>query len=292
MFEGFETRRVRTDGAEISARTGGKGEPVLLLHGFPQTHVVWHRVAPALAERFFVVVPDLRGYGESRGPGADAGHVNHSKRAMAADMVALMTSLGHERFMVAGHDRGGRVGYRMALDSPAQVARFAAVDIIPTLDQWEHMDWRGALGSYHWAFLAQPAPMPERLIGGDPEFYLQHLLARWAGDREALDAAAVAEYARHFRKAEVIEACCEDYRAGAGVDVEHDRADREAGRRIGCPLLVLWGRRYLSAKVDSPAEVWRRWADDVREVALDCGHFLAEEQPQATAAALGEFFAA
>lgn len=290
MFEGFDTRRVATEGAEIFARTAGDGEPVLLLHGFPQTHVMWHRVAPVLAERLFVVAPDLRGYGDSRGPAPDAAHQNYSKRAMAADMVALMASLGHERFMLAGHDRGGRVGYRMALDAPERVSRFAAVDIIPTLDAWQRMNWQGALGTYHWSFLAQPAPMPEHLIGGDPEFYLQHLLARWAGDREALDAAAVAEYARHYRRPEVIQATCEDYRAGATVDIEHDRADRDAGRRLACPVLVLWGRRYLSAKAASPADVWRGWADDVREVALDCGHFLAEEQPEATAAALGEFF--
>lgn len=290
MFEGFDTRRVATEGAEIFARTAGAGEPVLLLHGFPQTHVAWHRVAPALAERFFVVVPDLRGYGESRGPGPDSGHLNYAKRTMAADMVSLMASLGHDRFMVAGHDRGGRVGYRLALDSPERVSRFAAVDIIPTLDAWERMSWEGALGTYHWTFLAQPAPMPEHLIGGDPGFYLEHLLARWAGDRDALDARAVAEYARYFRTPEMIEACCEDYRAGAGIDVDLDRADRAADRRMACPVLVLWGRRYLAAKVDSPAQIWRRWADDVREVALDCGHFLAEERPDATVAALAEFF--
>lgn len=290
MFEGFEQHRVSTDQAQIHARTGGQGPPVLLLHGYPQTHAVWHAVAPRLREHFSLVIPDLRGYGDSKGPPPDPQHINYSKRAMAQDMVELMSTLGHERFMLAGHDRGARVGYRLALDHPECVSHFAAIDIIPTLAAAERMNKDTAMSTYHWLFLAQPAPMPERLIGHDPEFYLLHLLDRWAGKREALSPEAVAEYIHHFRKPSVIEATCEDYRAGMSVDLEHDRADRDAGHKIRCPTLILWGRRYLSAKAQSPLEVWRNWATDVFEIALDCGHFVMEEQPEACADALYEFF--
>jgi haloacetate dehalogenase len=290
MFTGFEQHRVSTRQAQIHVLTGGQGPPVLLLHGYPQTHVVWHAVAPRLREHFSLVIPDLRGYGDSKGPPPDPQHMNYSKRAMAQDMVELMSALGHERFMLAGHDRGGRVGYRLALDHPERLSHFAAIDIIPTLAAAERMNKDTAMSTYHWLFLAQPAPMPERLIGHDPEFYLRHLLDRWAGNREALDANAVAEYIRHFQKPSVIEATCEDYRAGMSVDLEHDRADRDAGRKIHCPTLILWGRRYLAAKAQSPLEVWRNWAADVFEIALDCGHFVMEEQPKACADALYEFF--
>lgn len=290
MFAGLSERRIPTAGAEIYLRTGGEGPPLLLLHGYPQTHAVWHAVAPTLAQRFTLVIPDLRGYGESKGPAPDAMHFNYSKRTMAQDMVEVMTALGHERFLLAGHDRGARVAYRLALDHPQRVERLAVIDIIPTLAAAERMNKDTAMSTYHWLFLAQPAPMPERLIGADPEFYLRHLLERWAGRLDALDPAAVAEYIRHFRHPSMIEATCEDYRAGMSIDLDHDRADRDAGRRIDCPTLVLWGRRYLAAKARSPLEVWRDWATDVREAALDCGHFLMEEQPEACAAALLDFF--
>lgn len=290
LFEHFDTRRVAAGDADIFLRSGGGGPPLLLLHGFPQTHHAWHAVAARLAGRFSLVIPDLRGYGESRGPAADSDHLNYSKRAMGEDLLAVMSSLGHERFMLAGHDRGGRVGYRLALDHPQRVARFAAVDIVPTLEVWDAISRSTALGSYHWSFLAQPAPVPERLIGNDPDYYVRHLLERWAGRPGALDPRAVSEYLAAFARPSVISAACEDYRAGAGIDVDHDRADREAARRIRCPTLLLWGKRYLSAKTREPLEIWRSWADDVREVALDCGHFVAEEEPHQCAAALEEFF--
>jgi haloacetate dehalogenase len=209
---------------------------------------------------------------------------------MAEDAVDLMAALGHDRFLVAGHDRGGRVAYRLALDRPEQVVKLAVLDILPTFEMWERMDDRAALRSYHWLFLAQPAPLPERLIGASPEYFLHHLLDRWAGRRGVLDQAAVAEYARHFRKPSVIEATCEDYRAGASIDLEQDRADRHAGRRVGCPMMLLWGRNYLTTKSASPLDIWRPWADDIRDTSLNCGHFLAEEQPQECAAALAGFF--
>jgi len=292
MFEGCTERRVDVGQAEIYLRLGGEGPPLLLLHGYPQTHMVWHRVAPLLMKLFTLVMPDLRGYGRSRGPTPDPEHRNYSKRAMAEDMVRLMERLGHSTFFLAGHDRGGRVGYRLCLDHPDRVQRFAALDIVTTLDAWEEMDAAAAIATYHWPFLAVPAPAPERLIGNDPEFFIKHLLARWAGRADALDPEAVRDYVGQFRDSKVIAATCEDYRAGASVDWADDLADRENGRKIRCPVLVLWGRHYLSDKTASPMAAWRHWAEDVREVALACGHFIAEEEPEACAAALIDFFAA
>ena len=290
MLDGFAEQRVPVGEAELYLRTGGKGPPLLLLHGYPQTHEAWHRVAPRLARAFTLVMPDLRGYGRSTGPAPDGEHVGYSKRAMAGDMAALMAALGYERFLLAGHDRGGRVGYRLCLDHPERVARFAALDIIPTLDMWEEMDADKALGTYHWTFLAAPAPVPERLIGADPDFYIRHLLQRWAGAPEGLDPRAADAYVAQFQDPAVVAATCEDYRAGATVDRRDDLDDRQAGRRIGCPVLVIWGRGYAASKAASPLGAWHRWADDVRELALDCGHFVAEEQPEAVAEALDAFF--
>ena len=270
-------------------RIGGGGPPLLMLHGYPQTHAAWHRVAPLLARHFTLILPDLRGYGQSRGPAPDDAH-RYSKRAMAEDMVRLMTALGHDRFLLAGHDRGARVGYRLCLDHPARVLRFAALDIIPTLDTWERMDADRALGSYHWMFLAVPAPVPERLIGADPDFYIRHLLMRWAGPSAMLDPRAIAAYVEQFRDPAVVAATCADYRAGASTDRADDAADRRDGRKIGCPVLIVWGRGYLGNRTSSPIAVWRRWADEVRDVALDCGHFVAEEKPEECAEALARFF--
>jgi len=290
MFDGFDEGRLALEHSEVYYRKGGSGPPVLLLHGFPQTHAAWHRVAPLLASRYTVIVPDLRGYGRSTGPAPDSAHEHYAKRAMAQDVLALMRSLGFPRFFLAGHDRGARVGYRLALDVPESVAALAPIDIVPTIEMWDRMGMAGALRSYHWAFLAQPAPMPETLIGADPRFYLHHLLRRWAGDFGAIEGPALADYERSFAQPATVVACCEDYRAGATVDVAHDRADRDAGRKLTCPVLAMWAIRYLSSQ--SPLATWQRWADDVREVALDCGHFVAEEQPQACAQALAEFFGA
>lgn len=289
MLEGFQFQCIATEGARINVATGGRGPAVLLLHGFPQTHVAWHAIAARLTDRFALVLADLRGYGDSHGPVPDRDHHTYCKRVMAGDMVEVMGALGHDRFFLAGHDRGGRVAHRLALDYPDRVVRLALVDILPTLEVWQRMNMAGALATYHWLFLAQPAPLPERLIRHDPEFYLHHLLDRWAGNKALLEAAAVAEYERCFRKPTVIEAACEDYRAGAGIDLDHDRADREAGRRIGCPALLLWGKRYFTDA--EPLAIWRDYADDIREVPLECGHFVAEEEPDKCAAALAAFFA-
>jgi len=289
IFDGFRTVRVDTAPCTtIDACIGGDGPPVLLLHGYPQTRAAWHLVAPRLARRFTVVVPDLRGIGRSRGPAPQP--EAYTKRAMAADVLALMHALGFERFDVAGHDRGARVAYRLALDAPQAVRRLAPIDIVPTLDMWEKMSAAGALRAYHWAFLAQPAPIPETMIGRDPLFWLHHLLDRWKGRDAVLDAAAVADYEASFARPEVVAATCADYRAGATLDVEHDRADRAAGRRIAAPVQVIWAKQYLASV--SPLQTWKAWSDDPREVALDCGHFVAEEQPHACAAALEAFFGA
>ncbi len=290
MFEGFAEKTVPVADAQLFCLVGGSGPPLLLLHGYPQTHVIWHRVAPRLMRRFSLVMPDLRGYGASRGPRPDPEHRNYSKRAMAKDMAELMTALGHERFLLAGHDRGGRVGFRLALDHPARVLRFAAIDIIPTFEVWAQMDADKALASYHWSFLAVPAPLPETLISADPDFYIRHLLDRWVGRPDALHEQAVAAYLRQFHDPAVVAATCEDYRAGASIDRKDDGEDRRRGAKIACPVLVLWGARYLASKTASPLGAWRRWAEDVREVAVDCGHFIAEEAPEDCAAALAAFF--
>ncbi len=286
MFEGFDQHRIEVEGLGLSVRTAGSGPPLLLLHGFPETSAAWHLVAPTLTGDFTVVAPDLPGYGASDAPAPNDIDA-HSKRRMAGCMMALMQSLGHEDFFLAGHDRGGRVAYRLALDHPQRVRKLALLDVATTLDTWEGMDWEQALETYHWPLLAQPYPVPERLIGADPIFYLHHLLDRWAGSPDCLAAAAVADYETAFAKPSVLRAMCNDYRAGATIDRDHDAADRAAGRKIACPLLVLRGSRYIASPL---ADAWRLWAGEVREEAFDCGHFLAEENPDACSAALRRFF--
>ena len=284
MFEGFAQADIDTGEAVIRVRHGGSGPPLLLLHGYPQTHVMWHWVAPRLARDFTVVVPDLRGYGDSSKPPTTPDHAPYSKRAMARDQIAVMEQLGFERFAVAGHDRGGRVAYRLALDHPERVCKLAVLDIIPTGEAFRRADRAFGLGYWHWFFLAQPDDLPERLITADPDAYY----LRWFSDAFAPE--AVAEYRRCFRDPATTHTMCEDYRAGATIDFALDEADR-GRRRIACPVLVLWGRRgRLDAWYDVLA-VWRDWADDVRGRALDCGHFLPEEAPDETYAELHAFFA-
>jgi haloacetate dehalogenase len=293
MFEGFTERRVAANGTEIFLRSGGSGSPLLLLHGYPQTHAIWHRIAPALAERFTVVCADLRGYGDSAKPASDPAHAAYSKRAMAQDMVDVMTALGHERFAVAGHDRGGRVTHRMCLDHPERVSRAAVLDIVPTRTVFGATDQALATGYYHWFFLIQPEPLPERLIGADPIFYLRKKLGHWSANKDTGWAApeAMAEYERCFSNPATIHASCEDYRAAASIDLEHDEADLDA--RIRCPLLVLWGERGLMHRQFDVLATWREKADGpVEGRALPCGHFLPEEQPERTLAELARFLAA
>ena len=291
MFEGFERLRITTSEAEIETVKKGDGPPLLLVHGYPQTKAMWHKIAPGLAERFTVVATDSRGYGASSRPPAGDDHAGYSKRRMAGDLVEVMRSLGFERFAVAGHDRGGRVAYRMALDHPERVTRLAVLDIVPTYEQFAAVDRQAALGSFHWYFLAQPAPFPERLIGADPEYFIRHMLGSWTGAPTSFGDEALAEYIRCFADPEVIHASCEDYRAGAYVDCQLDEADLRAGRKITCPVLAIWGDRGRSHKRRHVLETWQRWATDVRGEGLPCGHFLAEEAPDATRAALEKFFA-
>lgn len=293
MFEGFQQRRIATSGTEIALRLMGRGPPLLLLHGYPQTHVIWHRIAPALAERFTVVCADLRGYGDSGKPGSDPKHAPYAKRAMAQDMVEVMTALDFDRFMVAGHDRGGRVVHRLCLDHPQRVARAAVLDIVPTRTLFHATNQALATGYYHWFFLIQPEPLPERMIGADPMFYLRRKLAQWSAAKDLgwLTPEALAEYERCFADPATIHASCEDYRAAATIDLEHDEADLE--RRVGCPLLVLWGEQGLMHRHFDVLATWReKCAGPVEGRALPCGHFLPEEQPDATGAELMRFFSA
>lgn len=269
---------------------GGDGPPLLLLHGYPQTHVIWHKVAPLLAGGFTVVAPDLRGYGASGKPPSGDNAAAYAKRVMAQDQVEAMAALGFDRFHLAGHDRGGRVAYRLALDHPDRVIRLATLDIVPTLEQFERMGQTGGMGSFHWFFLAQPAPFPERMIGADPDYFARHMLETWCGTPGAFTEEAMAAYLTAFRDPETIRASCDDYRAGFGIDCDIDRADRAAGRRIDCPMLALWGSRGRPHKRDSVLEIWRLWATDVRGKGLDCGHFLPEEAPEETAHELRAFF--
>jgi len=288
LFPGFGSRTFDTGEAKIFARTGGSGPPLLLLHGYPQTHVMWHRVAPALAERFACVIPDLRGYGASSVPASAPDHAPYSKRAMARDMMALMRGLGHERFAVAGHDRGGRVAYRLALDQPKCVRRLAVLDIVPTYAMWHDFTVKLAMKTYHWLFLAQPEPLPERLVGGDPDFYLDWTIASWTRDHslDPFDPRALAHYRAFFRQPERIHACCEDYRAGQNTDLAADEADAAAGRKIACPLLALWGEAGIPGETASPLAAWQVFADDVRGEGIPSGHFVCEENPEEVLSAL------
>lgn len=289
MFEGFTLETIDVGGIEVRARVGGEGPPLLLLHGNPQTHVMWHLVAPALAGRFTVVAPDLRGYGRTSKPPSVPDHGSYSKRTMGEDQIGLMSRLGFDRFSVAGHDRGGRVGYRLALDHPEVVEKLAVLDIIPTGEAFRRGGREFGLGLYHWFFLAQPAPLPEKLIGSDPDWFWRWHTTR-GPDTGFFHPEAVEDYLACFRDPETIRGMCEDYRAGAGIDFEHDIADIEAGSKLRCPLLVLWGAK---AKLDEWYDmlgVWGAWADDVRGRALPCGHYLAEEAPAETSQELLGFF--
>jgi len=288
MIAGFSERVVDVDGTAIALERGGAGPPLLLLHGYPQTRTCWHRVAPLLAERFTVVAADLRGYGDSAKPPGDLAHATYSKRAMARDMVGAMERLGHGRFAVAGHDRGGRVAHRMALDHPDRVERAAVLDIVPTRTLFATVGQDFATAYYHWFFLIQPDGLPEAMIGRDPEWFLRETLRRWSGCAEPLAEEAVAEYVRCFDPA-AVHASCEDYRAAATIDLEHDGQDD--GRRVACPLLVLWGAQGAMHRLHDVLGTWRALADDVRGRALACGHFLPEERPRETASALSDFFA-
>ena len=284
MFEDFRTEMVDVDGARIKARVAGSGPPLLLLHGNPQTHAMWHLVAPSLAEDFTVVATDLRGYGDSSKPASDEEHAPYSKRTMARDQMGVMRHFGFDRFALCGHDRGGRVGYRMALDHPEVVTKLAVLDIVPTWEAFYRADMSFGMGYWHWFFLAQPHDLPERLLAADPENAL------FRSGVEAFAPEALQEYKRCLRDPETIHAICEDYRAAATIDFAHDAEDREAGRRITCPVLVLWGGRGNLEDWYDVLEVWRGWADDADGRAVDSGHYIPEEAPEETLSEMRAFF--
>lgn len=294
LFTGTRDVRHSHDGVEIYARVGGSGPPLLLIHGFPQTHAMWHKLAPPLMAQYTCVMPDLRGYGFSACPDNTAGNSAYAKRAMAADLTSLMASLGHSRFAVVGHDRGGRVAYRMALDSPAAVSCLTVLDIVPTHAMWTNFTVKLAMKTYHWLFLAQPHPLPEMLIERAPVGYLDYTLASWtaAKDLSAFDERALAEYRLHYATPEHIHATCNDYRAGATIDLAIDSADVAVGRRIACPALALWGSAGIPSETESPLETWRKWCTNVEGHGIASGHFIPEENPDALLEALLPFLAA
>ncbi|HEX7128229.1 MAG TPA: alpha/beta hydrolase [Thermodesulfobacteriota bacterium] len=296
MFdELLEAAEIETGETRIFVRRGGAGPPVLLLHGFPQTHLMWRGVAPLLARRFAVVCADLRGYGRSGCPDSTPDHAPYSKRAMARDMVAVMRSLGFASFSVVGHDRGGRVAYRLALDHPERVDRLAVLDVVPTADAWARADARFAHAFWPWSLLAQPEPLPERLLSAAPDAVVDAALGGWGSPSRVFDPDVRDAYVRPLGDPAHTHAICEEYRAAATLDRQDDEADRRAGRRIVRPLLVLWSRsgplERWYADAGGPLALWRAWADDVRGRAVDAGHFFPEERPEATAGALAHFLA-
>ncbi len=291
LYPGFETRIIDASGQQIFTRIGGSGPALLLLHGYPQTHVCWHRIAAELALYFRVVAMDLRGYGHSAAPAGDSQHKVYSKRAMALDCVAVMDALGHKKFSVLSHDRGARVGYRLALDHAARLDKLVTLDIVPTSDAWDSMDHKGAMSKFHWSILAQPSPFPEKFIEAAPDIWHEHLLKSWSacGDLSVFGPDALQHYRESFRQPSRIHAMSEDYRAGYTIDYQLDLADLQAGRRIECPVLALWGQRRSVGVVSNPLETWRKWCDQVEGSPIDSGHFLAEENPTETLAAVLPF---
>lgn len=288
MFEGFEQFDVEVSGTRIHGRRGGSGPPLLLLHGIPETHLMWHRVAPELATEFTVVATDLRGYGDSGTPPSTADHTPYAMRSLAGDQVEVMTHLGYPRFAVAGHDRGARCAYRMAIDHSAAVTALAVLDIVPTAEAFRRADQEFSLGYWIWSFLAAPYPVPERLVAGSPDTIVDHMLGAWSDRQEAIGPEVREAYRAQFRDPDHVHAICEQYRAAATLDVGHDEADR-GEHRLRCPVLALWS---AGGAVDSwyePIAVWRQWADDVRGHPVRAGHFLPEEAPDEISAALARF---
>lgn len=297
-FEGFVARSYAVNGVDIMARVGGNpARPaLLLLHGFPQTHVMWHRVAQQLKDDYFLVLPDLRGYGDSSKHPGLADHSNYSKRAMAQDLVALMEALHVQQFYLCGHDRGGRVAHRLAVDHPQRVRKLCLIDIAPTLDMYQATDMAFASAYYHWFHLIQPTPLPETMIGGNPRAYLHAKLGGWgSAGLGYIEPLALAEYERSFCRPEAIHSACEDYRASASIDLEHDRASRAepASGKIQCSTLVLWGQRGVVQRLFQPLALWQaQCAGAVTGQAMAAGHFIPEERSAETASALAGYFRA
>ncbi len=291
FFPGFRLAEIATPEGSVRLRHGGSGPPLLLLHGNPETHAAWHRVAPILASHFEVICPDLRGYGGSFKPPATADHAPYAKRAMAADAVAVMAHFGHARFVIAGHDRGARVGHRLALDHPERVEKLAVLDIVPTIENFERTDTARALAYYHWFWFAQRHPIPEMVINAAPDVWFRAHTARGKAPDEVFAPEALADYLAAARNPDMIRGMCEDYRAAVSIDLEHDRASRAAGSKVSCPLLVLWGDKGKVGRFDDPLALWRQYATGpVSGGPVDTTHYLAEEDPEAVAARLLAFF--
>jgi len=293
-FAEFETTSITTENTTIFVRRAGSGPPVLLLHGFPETHLMWRHVAPLLARRFTAICADLPGYGQSSCPPSTADHTPYSKRSMAKVMADVMTQLGFARFSVAGHDRGARIAYRLALDHPDRIERAVVLDVVTIADAWEHADKNLATGFWPWALLSQPEPLPEHLISAAPEAVIDDALSQWGTPPQAFGTDVRAAYVAMLRDSTRVHAICEEFRAAATIDHEHDRENRRTGRRIECPLLALWGQGALNswyAKDGGPLALWRAWANDVRGHAVNGGHFFPEEIPEQTAEELARFFA-
>lgn len=278
FFRDFTVHQVQLGQAVIHAEVGGSGPPLLLLHGYPQTHVTWHRIVHSLARNFTVVAPDLRGYGDSVGPPGDPLHSQHSKRVMAQDNLALMQSLGFSRFAVMGHDRGARVGYRLCLDVPDAVVCFTSLTVVPTEEMWKRAGMAFGMKAFHWYLFAQPFDLPERLLSADPAYFLDWTLRSMVLKVDAVAPEVLAEYHRAFAKESVRHAMIEDYRAAASIDLAHDREDLKNGYQIGCPVQVLWSASATASP--NPAEIWKTWAKQVEGGTLDCGHLMAEEAPE------------
>jgi haloacetate dehalogenase len=293
-IDGFTRARMPGDGVGLSVQRGGTGTPLILLHGFPQNGMCWGKVAPTLARHFDVIVPDLRGYGASDAPPDDVDHLTYSKRQMARDVVAMMDHLGIGSAHVLGHDRGARASYRLALDHPGRVRRLGIIEIATTADYWAHWDAGMAMAAWHWTFLAQPAPLPETMIGADPVGVIDWFLRNWTlqKDLSAFPKDALAAYRAQARDPARIHAMCADYRAGATLDRALDEADRAAGRRIASPLRFLWGHHGFPARTGDPASLWRAWADEVTDTSCESGHFVMEEAPEAVLDAFLPFFRA
>lgn len=290
LFPGFSADTVAVNGVEIPYLMAGSGPPLLLLHGFPQSKAIWHRVAPALTRRFTVVISDLRGYGDASKPAGLPDHANYSKREMARDQLELMRSLGYGAFLVVGHDRGGRVAHRLAADHPDAVTKLMTLDICPTLAMYEQTNMAFATAYWHWFFLIQPSPLPERLIDADPVFFLTQFLGNRSAGLGPFAPEAWQEYLRQMSDAAGVHAMCEDYRAAATIDLVHDRTDRDAGHKLSCPVRVLWGKHGVVARCFQPLEEWRKVADSVSGQAIACGHYIPEEAPEALIAEIEGFF--
>jgi haloacetate dehalogenase len=295
LFPGYASQDIATaPGITIRTRTGGKAgaPPLLLLHGHPQTHAIWHKVAPALGQHFSLVMADLRGYGDSSKPPGDADHGNYSKRAMAQDMLHVMTTLGHTRFAVLAHDRGARVAHRLAVDHGDAVSRMVLLDIAPTLAMYEQTNEAFARAYWHWFFLIQPPPLPERLIAADPKAYLHDVMGNRSAGLSPFDPRAMAEYERTAALPGTAHSVCEDYRAAATIDLDHDRADRARGFKLTLPLMALWGAEGVVERCFKPLDEWRRVASDLQGHTLPCGHYIPEEAPEALLAAVVPFLKA